>query len=231
MLLPPSGNNVARLPARWDAGGQEAFVAQMNDAAKDLGTTRTTYTGASGVKPTTRSTADDQLRVAGQAMKEPVLRAVVGLWSTCPLHDVRPVGIMPWTRALRATVAPPKGPLAAAVRAERECEREREREREMDRTTATGGTGRSPWRFADPRSLRWKIAAGVAAAACAMALGIGILVHRTTATAARPSRSPSTAPRSSYATTARVFHPACSPKVRSASAPAPPDAARATVWA
>ncbi|MEU8971504.1 HAMP domain-containing sensor histidine kinase [Streptomyces monashensis] len=52
----------------------------------------------------------------------------------------------------------------------------------MDRTTATGGTGRSPWRFADPRSLRWKIAAGVAAAACAMALGIGILVHRTTET-------------------------------------------------
>ncbi|MCZ4095423.1 hypothetical protein O3W51_03735, partial [Streptomyces sp. H39-C1] len=31
-------------------------------------------------------------------------------------------------------------------------------------------------RFADPRSLRWK----VAAAACAMALGIGILVHQTT---------------------------------------------------
>ncbi|MFD9793936.1 sensor histidine kinase [Streptomyces sp. NPDC059070] len=35
-------------------------------------------------------------------------------------------------------------------------------------------------RLADPRSLRWKIAAGVAAAACAMALGIGVLVHRTT---------------------------------------------------
>ncbi|MFI6682812.1 sensor histidine kinase [Streptomyces sp. NPDC050485] len=35
-------------------------------------------------------------------------------------------------------------------------------------------------RLANPLSLRWKIAAGVAAAACAMALGIGILVHRTT---------------------------------------------------
>ncbi|MEU5547620.1 HAMP domain-containing sensor histidine kinase [Streptomyces sioyaensis] len=35
-------------------------------------------------------------------------------------------------------------------------------------------------RLTDPRSLRWKIAAGVAVAACAMALGIGILVHRTT---------------------------------------------------
>lgn len=35
-------------------------------------------------------------------------------------------------------------------------------------------------RLTNPRSLRWKIAAGVAAAACAMALGIGVLVHRTT---------------------------------------------------
>ncbi|MFJ8310060.1 MULTISPECIES: sensor histidine kinase [unclassified Streptomyces] len=35
-------------------------------------------------------------------------------------------------------------------------------------------------RLANPLSLRWKIAAGVAAAACAMALGIGVLVHRTT---------------------------------------------------
>ncbi|MEU8971506.1 endonuclease/exonuclease/phosphatase family protein [Streptomyces monashensis] len=36
----------------------------------------------------------------------------VGLWSTWPLRDVRPVEIMPWTRALRATVDTPKGPLA-----------------------------------------------------------------------------------------------------------------------
>ncbi len=35
-------------------------------------------------------------------------------------------------------------------------------------------------RLIDPRSLRWKVAAGVAAATCATALGIGILVHRTT---------------------------------------------------
>lgn len=35
-------------------------------------------------------------------------------------------------------------------------------------------------RLADPRSLRWKITATVAAAACAMALGIGILVHQST---------------------------------------------------
>ncbi|MFI1169414.1 sensor histidine kinase [Streptomyces sp. NPDC020801] len=35
-------------------------------------------------------------------------------------------------------------------------------------------------RLVDPRSLRWKITAAVAAAACAMAFGIGVLVHRST---------------------------------------------------
>ncbi|MFF3731102.1 sensor histidine kinase [Streptomyces sp. NPDC002476] len=47
-------------------------------------------------------------------------------------------------------------------------------------TPATAPARRSLWRLADPRSLRWKIAAAVAAAACAMALGIGVLVHRST---------------------------------------------------
>ncbi|MEU9620443.1 MULTISPECIES: HAMP domain-containing sensor histidine kinase [unclassified Streptomyces] len=42
------------------------------------------------------------------------------------------------------------------------------------------GLGHALRRLTDLRSLRWKIAAGVAAAACAMALGIGVLVHRTT---------------------------------------------------
>ncbi|MEW2525916.1 HAMP domain-containing sensor histidine kinase [Streptomyces sp. NPDC047071] len=44
----------------------------------------------------------------------------------------------------------------------------------------TGREGRALLRFVDPRSLRWKIAAGVAAAACAMAVGIGLLVHQRT---------------------------------------------------
>ncbi|MFT2016742.1 D-alanyl-D-alanine carboxypeptidase family protein [Streptomyces sp. 796.1] len=82
LLLIPSGNNVARLLARWDAGSQQAFVAKMNRAAADLGMRRTTYTGASGIEPTTRSTADDQLKLARQAMQHPVLRTVVGLRET-----------------------------------------------------------------------------------------------------------------------------------------------------
>jgi vancomycin resistance protein VanJ len=39
----------------------------------------------------------------------------VGLWSRYPLRGTRPVPIMPWTRALRATVDTPEGPLAVYV--------------------------------------------------------------------------------------------------------------------
>ncbi|MFB8037243.1 sensor histidine kinase [Streptomyces sp. NPDC056004] len=51
---------------------------------------------------------------------------------------------------------------------------------QAERIASEDGPGRGLRRLVDPRSLRWKIAFGVAAAACAMALGIGILVHGTT---------------------------------------------------
>ncbi|GGO17455.1 D-alanyl-D-alanine carboxypeptidase [Microbispora rosea subsp. aerata] len=77
LMLIPSGNNIARLLARWDSGTQEAFVAKMNRAAAGLGMTRTTYTGASGIEPTTVSTAADQLKLARRVMKDPVIRSIV----------------------------------------------------------------------------------------------------------------------------------------------------------
>ncbi|WKK24251.1 endonuclease/exonuclease/phosphatase family protein [Streptomyces olivoreticuli] len=40
------------------------------------------------------------------------VQGTVGLWSKHPLRNVQPVAIMPWTRALRATIDTPKGPLA-----------------------------------------------------------------------------------------------------------------------
>ncbi|MFE7562915.1 endonuclease/exonuclease/phosphatase family protein [Kitasatospora sp. NPDC057500] len=40
------------------------------------------------------------------------VRGGVGLWSRYPVEEVEPVEIMPWTRALRATVRTPKGPVA-----------------------------------------------------------------------------------------------------------------------
>ncbi|MFF7193355.1 D-alanyl-D-alanine carboxypeptidase [Streptomyces sp. NPDC008079] len=77
LLLIPSGNNIARLLARWDSGTQEAFVTKMTKAAADLGMTNTTYTGASGFEETTRSTAVDQLKLAREVMKNDVFRSVV----------------------------------------------------------------------------------------------------------------------------------------------------------
>ncbi|MEF9886488.1 D-alanyl-D-alanine carboxypeptidase family protein [Streptomyces sp. P9-A4] len=77
LLLIPSGNNVARLLARWDSGSQEAFAKKMQRTADDLGMGRSTYTGASGIEPTTTSTAVDQLKLARQAMKDPVFREIV----------------------------------------------------------------------------------------------------------------------------------------------------------
>ncbi|MEU5896585.1 MULTISPECIES: D-alanyl-D-alanine carboxypeptidase [unclassified Streptomyces] len=82
LMLLPSGNNVARLLARWDSGSQRKFTAKMNAAAARLGMAHTTYTGASGFESTTRSTAADQLTLAREAMKDPTLRATVALRST-----------------------------------------------------------------------------------------------------------------------------------------------------
>ncbi|GLY40727.1 D-alanyl-D-alanine carboxypeptidase [Amycolatopsis sp. NBRC 101858] len=77
LMLVPSGNNAARLLARWDAGSQDAFVAKMNREAAALGMTGTTYTGASGVEDSTTSTATDQLRLAREVMRNAVIREIV----------------------------------------------------------------------------------------------------------------------------------------------------------
>lgn len=79
LLLIPSGNNIARLLARWDSGTQKAFVTKMTKAAAELGMTNTTYTGASGFEPSTKSTAADQLKLAAQVMKNDAFRSVVAL--------------------------------------------------------------------------------------------------------------------------------------------------------
>ncbi|MGW1866484.1 serine hydrolase [Streptomyces mauvecolor] len=77
LLMIPSGNNAARLLARWDAGSEEAFIAKMNDAAKELGMTSTTYTDPSGLKETTVSTPVDQLKLAQAVMQNDVFRGIV----------------------------------------------------------------------------------------------------------------------------------------------------------
>ncbi|UQI43200.1 serine hydrolase [Streptomyces sp. HU2014] len=82
MLLIPSGNNAARLLARWDAQTRDAFVAKMNDAAKELGMSKTTYTDPSGFDKTTVSTAVDQLKLAEAVMKNEVFREIVAKTNT-----------------------------------------------------------------------------------------------------------------------------------------------------
>jgi D-alanyl-D-alanine carboxypeptidase (penicillin-binding protein 5/6) len=77
LMLIPSGNNIARLLSRWDAGSQDTFVTKMNHAAAELGMSRTEYTGASGVEDSTTSTAADQLLLARAVMKNDVFRTIV----------------------------------------------------------------------------------------------------------------------------------------------------------
>ncbi|MDQ0942751.1 serine hydrolase [Streptomyces sp. V1I1] len=77
LLMIPSGNNAARLLARWDAKSEAEFVKKMNDAAKELGMTNSTYTDPSGLKATTVSTPQDQLKLAKAVMQNDVFREIV----------------------------------------------------------------------------------------------------------------------------------------------------------
>ncbi|MFI1104802.1 D-alanyl-D-alanine carboxypeptidase family protein [Streptomyces melanogenes] len=81
MLMIPSGNNIARLLARWSTGSgdETAFVAKMNEAAKALGMNDTTYTDPSGLDPKTVSTAVDQLKLAEAVMRFDAFRPIVAL--------------------------------------------------------------------------------------------------------------------------------------------------------
>ncbi len=80
-LLLPSADNMAWILARWDAGSQAAFTAQMNTTARQLGMTDTHYTDPSGLSASTTSTAADQVRLGMAAMSEPALAQIVALRS------------------------------------------------------------------------------------------------------------------------------------------------------
>ncbi|MFG2293862.1 hypothetical protein [Streptomyces sp. NPDC048603] len=78
-LMLPSANNIARLLARWDAGSQEAFVKKMNDTARELGMTNTTYTDPSGLDATTVSTAEDQVKLGLKLVEIKALTDITSL--------------------------------------------------------------------------------------------------------------------------------------------------------
>jgi D-alanyl-D-alanine carboxypeptidase (penicillin-binding protein 5/6) len=77
-LLLPSANNIATVLARRVEGTVPAFVREMNATADDLGMTDTRYTDPSGFDDGTVSTAADQVRLVGAAMRDPVIADVVG---------------------------------------------------------------------------------------------------------------------------------------------------------
>jgi len=78
-VMIPSANNIARLLARWDAGSEAAFIKKMNDTAKRLGMTDTTYTDASGLKESTVSTASDQVKLGNELVRIPALMEITKL--------------------------------------------------------------------------------------------------------------------------------------------------------
>jgi D-alanyl-D-alanine carboxypeptidase (penicillin-binding protein 5/6) len=78
-LLIPSGNNIAQILAVQVAGSETEFVAEMNAKARALGMHHTIYTDPSGFDPGTVSTAADQLRVFGRAMRFSLFRQIVSM--------------------------------------------------------------------------------------------------------------------------------------------------------
>jgi D-alanyl-D-alanine carboxypeptidase (penicillin-binding protein 5/6) len=78
-LLIPSANNIAHSLAEHVAGGETAFVREMNAQAGRLGMRHTTYTDPSGLDPATVSTAADQLRLARAAMRDHAFEGIVAM--------------------------------------------------------------------------------------------------------------------------------------------------------
>jgi hypothetical protein len=88
-MLIPSGNNIASLLARWDAGSHAAFVAKMNVAAGSLGLRSTRCADVSGADPATASTAAGPVpgrarQLPGQVPDAPVpRRSQVHVYGSC----------------------------------------------------------------------------------------------------------------------------------------------------
>lgn len=78
-LLLPSANNMADSLAVWAFGSLRAYSDFANTYVKQLGLTNTHIgSDASGLAPTTTSTASDLVRLGELAMQQPVLAQIVG---------------------------------------------------------------------------------------------------------------------------------------------------------
>jgi D-alanyl-D-alanine carboxypeptidase (penicillin-binding protein 5/6) len=81
-LLIPSANNIAETIARWDAGSVTAFVGKMNDRAKALHLTHTTFADPAGASAQTVSTPADLIALGMAAMQQDVVAQVVSTVQT-----------------------------------------------------------------------------------------------------------------------------------------------------
>lgn len=78
-IMLPSANNMADSLANWSFGSTADYSAYANAYLKKQGINNTTVgTDASGLSPTSTSTAEDLVKIGKLAMQNPVLAQVVG---------------------------------------------------------------------------------------------------------------------------------------------------------
>lgn len=75
-LLLPSANNMAYTLAKWAYGSEKDYTKYVNNFAKSLGMTNTTFDDASGFSAKTMSTSEDLARLAVNAMDNPVIAEI-----------------------------------------------------------------------------------------------------------------------------------------------------------
>ncbi len=78
-MLIPSADNVARVLARWTAGSETRFVAEMNREAVRLDLRGVHFVGPSGLNPGSVGTAAAMVRLGAVVMANPVLRRIVSM--------------------------------------------------------------------------------------------------------------------------------------------------------
>lgn len=79
-MLLPSANNIADTTAKWAFGSLSNYRNYANSMLKRLGLNDTTIgIDASGLDPSTKSTASDLVRIGELALKNPVIKQIVAL--------------------------------------------------------------------------------------------------------------------------------------------------------
>src|SRR5258708_439893 len=77
-LLIPSGNNIAAVLAKWDAGSVDAMVQKLNARAASMHLASTHFDDPAGGSPKTTSTPNYPFHIAVAAIKNQAVAKVVG---------------------------------------------------------------------------------------------------------------------------------------------------------